>query len=84
MTKSKFVIDKLAKLFEQGLISYKDLSSEIINVLKSKRDEIIFKMKLTSKEETDILIKRVENLEKKIEKLEKNKLKKRTTKAKKS
>ena len=83
MTKSKFVIDKLAKLFEQGMISYKDLSSEIINVLKSKRDEIIFKMKLTSKEETDILIKRVENLEKKIEKLEKNKFKKRTTKVKK-
>ena len=71
MTKSKFVIDKLTKLFEQGLISYKDLSSEIINVLRSKRDEIIFKMKLTSKEETDILIKRVENLEKKINKLEK-------------
>ena len=71
MTKSKFVIDKLAKLFEQGLISYKDLSSEIINVLKSKRDEIVFKMKLTSKNETDILIKRVDNLEKKISKLEK-------------
>ena len=80
MTKSKFVIDKLAKLFEQGLISYKDLSSEIVNVLKSKRDEIVFKMKLTSKDETDILIKRVENLEKKIEKLEKNKLKKKSTK----
>ena len=83
MTKSKFVIDKLAKLFEQGLISYKDLSSEIVNVLKSKRDEIVFKMKLTSKDETDILIKRVENLEKKIEKLEKNRLKK-FTKVKKS
>jgi hypothetical protein len=83
MTKSKFVIDKLTKLFEQGLISYKDLSSEIINVLKSKRDEIIFKMKLTSKEETDILIKRVENLEKKLEKLEKNNLKKITIKVKK-
>ena len=76
MSKSKFVINKLAKLFEQGLISYKDLSHEIINVLKSKRDEIVFKMKLTSKEETDILIKRVENLEKKIEKLEKKKSKK--------
>ena len=73
MTKSKFVIDKLAKLFEQGLISYKDLSSEIINVLNSKRDEIVFKMKLTSKNETDILIKRVDNLEKKISKLEKKK-----------
>ena len=83
MTKSKFVIDKLAKLFEQGLISYKDLSSEIINVLKSKRDEIVFKMKLTSKEETDILIKRVENLEKKIIQLERKKLKKKTTKVKK-
>ena len=76
MTKSKFMIDKLARLFEQGLISYKDLSSEIVNVLKSKRDEIVFKMKLTSKDETDILIKRVENLERKIEKLQKNKLKK--------
>ena len=84
MTKSKFVIDKLAKLFEQGLISYKDLSSEIVNILRSKRDEVVFKMKLASKEETDILIKRVENLEKKIEKLEKNNLKKRTTKVKKS
>jgi hypothetical protein len=84
MTKSKFVIDKLAKLFEQGLISYKDLSSEILNILRSKRDEIVFKMKLTSKEETDILIKRVENIEKKIDKLESNKLKKKTTKVKKS
>ena len=76
MTKSKFVIDKLAKLFEQGLISYKDLSSEILSILRSKRDEIVFNMKLTSKEETDILLKRVDNLEKKIEKLEKNKTKK--------
>ena len=71
MTKSKFVIDKLANLLEQGLISYRDLSSEILNILKSKRDEIVFKMKLTSKEETDILNKRVENLEKKVQILEK-------------
>ena len=84
MTKSKFVIDKLTKLFEQGIISYKDLSSEIINVLRSKRDEIIFKMKLTSKEETDIIIKRVENLEKKINKLEKKSPNKKFTKVKKS
>ena len=77
MTKSKFVIDKLTKLFEQSLVSYKDLSSEIINILRSKREEVIFKMKITSKEETDILIKRVENLEKKLGKLEKNNLKKK-------
>ena len=83
MSKSKFVIDKLAKLFEQGLISYKDLSSEILNILRSKRDEIIFKMKLTSKEETEILIKRIENLEKKIQKLEKSYLKKKFKRVKK-
>jgi len=84
MTKSKFVIDKLTKLFEQGLISYKDLSSEIINVLRSKREEIIFKMKLTSKEEMDILIKRVENLEKKINKFEKKSPNKKPIKVKRS
>ena len=81
MSKSKFVIDKLAKLFEQGLISYRDLSSEIVNILKSKRDEVIFKMKLTIKEETEILNKRVENLEKRIQKLEKKNLKKKSNKA---
>ena len=84
MTKSKFVIDKLAKLFEQGLISYKDLSLEILNILRSKRDEIVFKMKLMSKEEGDILNKRVENLEKKILQIEKYNLKKKIIKVKKS
>ncbi len=63
MTKSKFITDKLIKLFEQGLISYKDLNNEIFNILKSKRDEIILKLELPTKEEFDILKKRVENLE---------------------
>ena len=80
MSKSRFVSDKFAKLIEQGLINYKDLSDEVISILKSKRDEIVFKMKLASKEEVDILNKRISNLEKKLE--EKNKRKK-TSKAKK-
>ena len=66
MSKSRFVFDKFAKLIEQGLINYKDVSDEIISVLKSKRDEIIFKMKLASKEEVDVLNKRISNLEKKL------------------
>ena len=84
MSKSKFVINKLAKLFEQGLVSCKDLSSEILNILRSKRDEIIFKMKLTSKEESEILAKRIEKLEQKIEKLESKKFKKKVKKVNKS
>tara|TARA_B110000014_G_C20069552_1_gene557658 strand:- start:190 stop:417 length:228 start_codon:yes stop_codon:yes gene_type:complete len=71
MSKSKFVIDRFAKLFEQGLISYKDLSNEIINILKSKKDEIIFKLDLPSKEEFEILKKRVEKLENKSKKTKK-------------
>ena len=66
MKNSKFVIDKLAKLFEQGLISSKDLTNELFTILKSKRDEIVFKMKLTSKDEFEVLSKRVEKLEEKI------------------
>ena len=83
MKNSKFVFDKLAKIFEQGLISYKDLSNEILNILKSKRDEIIFKMKITSKEETDILSKRVEELEKEVNRI-KNKKKVKIKRVKKS
>ena len=76
MSKTKIVIDKFIRLFEQGVISYKDFSLELLNILKSKRDEFVFKMKLTAKEETEILIKRVENLEKKVIKLEKKSYKK--------
>ena len=83
MKNSKFIIDRLAKLIEQGLISSKDLTAEIFNIFKSKRDEFVFKMKLTSKDEFEILTKRVENLEKKISKLEIKKTKK-TKSAKKS
>ena len=81
MNNSKFIINKLGKLFEQGIISSKDLSSELFNILKSKRDEIVFKMKLVSKDEFDVLSKRVENLENKIKKFE---TKKKTKRAKKS
>ncbi len=79
MKNSKFVIDKLAKLFEQGLVSSKDLANELMNILKSKRDEIVFRMRLTSKDEFEILKNRVENLEKKtsqFKSLKKNKSKK--------
>tara|TARA_Y100000590_G_scaffold325642_1_gene369465 strand:- start:161 stop:403 length:243 start_codon:yes stop_codon:yes gene_type:complete len=76
MSKSKIIFDKITKLFEQGLLTYKDLSSEIINILKSRRDEIIFRLKLTSKEETEIIHKRIDQLEKKIANLQKKKIKK--------
>jgi len=83
MSKSRFVLDKFAKLIEQGLLSYKDLSDEIVNILKSKRDEIVFRMKITSKEEFDILNKRVSNLEKNFKEIKKIKNSKKTKRVKK-
>ncbi len=76
MKNSKFVIEKLSKLFEKGLVSSKDLTNELMNILRSKRDEIVFRMKLTSKDEFDILKKRVENLEMKINQSNNKKIKK--------
>jgi len=76
MNKSKDVFNKLGKILEQTIVNYKDISSEIINICKSKRNDFIFKMKLTGKEETDILRKRIDKLEKKIEDLDKKKIKK--------
>ena len=83
MKNSKFVLDKIAKLVEQGLISSKDIVNELMTILKSKRDEFVFKMKLTSKDEFEILKNRVENLEKQLIKknVKKSKLSKRVKKS---
>ena len=59
MSKSKLFFDQISKFIEQGLYNYKDISNEFISILKSKRDELIYKLKLTSSEETEIIIKRI-------------------------
>ncbi len=84
MSKSRYVFDKFAKLLEQGMVNYKDLTDEILNILKSKRDEIIFKMKLVSKEEFDILNKRISKLENQVDDIKKIKSKRKTKRAKRS
>ena len=78
MSKSKIILEKLSKLFEQGIISYKDLSNEIINIIKSQRDEIVLRMKITTKEETEILKKRIVKLENDMNKIKKSKKVKRS------
>ena len=82
MSKSRFVFDRFAKLIEQGLMNYKDITDEILNILKSKRDEIVFKLKIVSKEEFEVLNKRIDNLEKKIDQINKKNKSKKTKKAK--
>ena len=78
MSKSKIVIDKLAKILEQGMVNSKDFSEELKNILKFKKDEIKNKLDFVSKDEFEILKYRLEKLENKINLLSKknNKIKK--------
>jgi len=66
MSKSRYMFDKFAKFLEEGLVNYKDFSDEIVNIMRSKKEEIILKMNLASKDEIDILKKRIEKLENKL------------------
>ena len=45
MSKSKIIIDRLAKLIEEGLITSKDIGEEIKNSLNYKKESIINKFK---------------------------------------
>ena len=74
---------RLGYILIYNLKYYLENISEILSILRSKRDEVVFKMDLATKEETEIINKRIENLEKKIKKLQKNYLKKKSKKVKK-
>ena len=75
MSKSKILIDKLANLIEQGMVTSKDLGDEIKNILKFKQDEIINKLNFVSKDEFEIQKKRLDKIEKKLNEVLKKKIK---------
>ena len=75
MSKSKILIDKVAKLIEQGMVTSKDIGEEIKNILKFKQDEIINKLNFVSKDEFEIQKKRLDKIEKKLNELLKKKIK---------
>ncbi len=75
MSKSKILIDKIAKLIEQGMVTSKDLGDEIKNILKFKQDEIINKLNFVSKDEFEIQKKRLDKIERKLNEVLKKKIK---------
>ena len=75
MSKSKILIDKVAKLIEQGMVTSKDLGDEIKSILKFKQDEIINKLNFVSKNEFEIQKKRLDKIEKKLNEVLKKKIK---------
>ena len=81
MSNSKKLLKTLSSLIENGILSSKDIKKEISTDLKFKRDKLIGKLDIVSKEEFNILKKIVQKQDVEIKKLLK---KSRTKKGKKS
>ena len=81
MSNSEKIIKTLSSLIENGILTSKDIKKEISNDLKFKKDKIINKLDLVSREEFQVLKKIVQKQDLIIKKLQKNK---NTKKAKKS
>ena len=75
MSKSKILIDKIAKLVEQGMITSKDLADEITNIIKFKQNEVINKLNFVSKDEFEIQKERLNKIEKRLNQILKKKSK---------
>ena len=80
MNSSEKILKFISNFVETGILTSQDAKKELINNLKFKRDDLIDKLQLVSREEYNILKKIIEKQQKQINQLRK----KKTTKVKKS
>ena len=81
MKNSEKILKSISSLIENGILTSKDIRKEISTDLKFKKDKIINKLELVSREEFEALKKIVQKQDATIKKLIKNK---KTKKAKRS
>ena len=81
MKNSEKILKTLSNLIENGVLSSKDIRDEITTDLKFKKDLIVNKLNLVTRNEFEILKKIVQKQDKLIKKLQDNK---KTKKAKRS
>jgi BMFP domain-containing protein YqiC len=79
MNSSEKILKLISNFVETGILTSQDAKKELINNLKFKRDDLIEKLQLVSREEYNILKKIIEKQQKQI-----NQLKKKFTRVKKS
>ena len=70
---SEKILKSISSLIENGILSSKDIRKEISTDLKFKKDKIINKLELVSREEFEVLKKIVQKQDATIKKLIKNK-----------
>jgi len=81
MKNSEKILKSISSLIENGILTSKDIRKEISTDFKFKKDKIINKLELVSREEFEVLKKIVQKQDATIKKLIKNK---KTKKAKRS
>ena len=79
MSDKEKILKTLSSLLETGILTVNDVKKELITNFKFKKDNIVSKLDLVSREEFEVLKKLVEKQDKKIKEL----IKKKTKKAKK-
>ncbi|MDA8676704.1 accessory factor UbiK family protein [Candidatus Pelagibacter bacterium] len=73
MSNSEKILKTISSLIENGILSSKDLKKEISTDLKFKKDKIINKLELVSRQEFEVLKKIVQKQNIEIKKILKNK-----------
>lgn len=73
MNNSEKILKSLSSLIENGILTSKDIKKEISTDLKFKKDKIIGKLDLVTREEFEILKKIVQKQDAIIKKLNKSK-----------
>ena len=72
MNNSEKVLKLLSSFVETGILTTQDAKKELVNNLKFKRDNLIDKLQLVSRDEFNILKKIIEKQQKQINLLKKN------------
>jgi BMFP domain-containing protein YqiC len=73
MSNSEKILKTISSLIENGILTSKDIKKEISTDLKFKKDKIVNKLQLVSREEFEVLKKLVQKQDAIIKKLLKNK-----------
>jgi BMFP domain-containing protein YqiC len=81
MSNTEKILKSLSSLIENGILNTKDIKDEISTDFKFKKNKLINKLELVSREEFEVLKKIVQKQDKIIQRLIKNK---KTKKAKRS
>ena len=73
MSKTKILLDRLAKLIDEGMLTSKDIGDEIKNSFNYKKESVINKLNLVTRDEFEVQKARLDKIQEEFGKLKKRK-----------